>query len=306
MDQGVCCLLPLGPPTDRRRIVQRPTVVGTGRDWQRAGGRRVAQALTVGGDACLNGPAEALPQMEPVGYLQSVRGTAPGAVGIGARPVPADDLHARVTSQPGGQWPGFAGREHIDHAMVFDAGQDGGVGLATTDREVVHAQDRGVLNRGSGNVMTLRNKVIRPAPKPNWAANRAPARPASASPTRSRAWLSRAVNRAYGTASRENGSANVRRGQSGTPQMKRRTVNRITKPCSASGRSFSLRWYRSWTRSEKRSQSGQAAPTARASHHHLDCVERGRNRLDFYIVDPVEHQRVQERCIGLHDQHHHG
>ncbi|WP_329390650.1 hypothetical protein [Streptomyces sp. NBC_01716] len=35
---------------------------------------------------------------------------------------------------------------------------------------------RGVPNRGSGNAMTLRNKVIRPAPKPSWAASRAPTR----------------------------------------------------------------------------------------------------------------------------------
>lgn len=74
--------------------------------------------------------------------------------------------------------------------------------------------------------MTLRNRVIRPASKPSWAASRAPARPASASPTRSRAWLSRVVNRAYGAANWENGSANVRREQSVDPQMKRRTVRR--------------------------------------------------------------------------------
>jgi hypothetical protein len=41
--------------------------------------------------------------------------------------------------------------------------------------------------------------------------------------------LTRVVNRAYGAASRENGSANVRRGQSADPQMKRLTVSRITK-----------------------------------------------------------------------------
>ncbi len=90
--------------------------------------------------------------------------------------------------------------------------------------------------------MTLRNNVIRPVPKPSWAASRAPARPASASPTRSKAWLSRVVNLACGVASRENGSANVRRGQCVDPQMKRRTVSRIENPCSASGRSFSRRW----------------------------------------------------------------
>jgi hypothetical protein len=44
----------------------------------------------MGGDAGLNGSAEALPQMEPVGDLKSVGGTAPGALGVGAGPIPAD------------------------------------------------------------------------------------------------------------------------------------------------------------------------------------------------------------------------
>lgn len=94
----------------------------------------------MGGDAGFRGSAEALPQVEPVGDLQSVGGSAAGTLGVGACPVSADDLHAGVTDQPGGQRPGFTGREHIDHSVVFDAGQDGGVGLATADREVIHAQ----------------------------------------------------------------------------------------------------------------------------------------------------------------------
>lgn len=144
--------------------------------------------------------------------------------------------------------------------------------------------------------MTLRNKVIRPAPKPSWTASRAPARPASASPTCSRAWLRRVVNRACGAPGRENGSAKVRRGHSADPQMKRRTVSRITKPCAASGRSFSLRWYRSWTRPEKRPvRTGRVGRAA--SRHHLDRAEGGCDRLDIPIVDSVEYQRVPERCI---------
>ncbi len=79
--------------------------------------------------------------MEPVSDLQSVGCTAPCALGVGACPVPADDLHSGMTDQPGGQRTGFTRREHIDHAVVFDAGQDGGVGLAAADREVVHAQN---------------------------------------------------------------------------------------------------------------------------------------------------------------------
>lgn len=57
----------------------------------------------MGSDAGLHGPAEAQPQMEPVSDLQSVRGTTPGAFGVGARPVPADDLHAWVSDQPRSQ-----------------------------------------------------------------------------------------------------------------------------------------------------------------------------------------------------------
>jgi hypothetical protein len=46
---------------------------------QRAAGHRVAQAVAMGGDAGLYGLAEALPQMEPVSDLQSIRGAAAGA-----------------------------------------------------------------------------------------------------------------------------------------------------------------------------------------------------------------------------------
>jgi hypothetical protein len=78
--------------------------------------------------------------MESVRDLESVWSTEPGTLGVGARPVPADDLHAGVSGQPRGQRPRFACREHIDHVMGFSAGQDGGVGLAPADREVVHPQ----------------------------------------------------------------------------------------------------------------------------------------------------------------------
>jgi hypothetical protein len=44
-----------------------------------------------------------------------------------------------VADQPAGQ-RGFTRREHIDHPVVFDAGQNGGVDLAAADLEVVHAQ----------------------------------------------------------------------------------------------------------------------------------------------------------------------
>ncbi len=140
MDQSVCCLLALGPPADRLRVVLRPIGGRWGVSWQHAAGCRGTQAVAVSGDAGLYRPAEALPQMEPVSDLQSIGGAASGALGVGACPVPADDLHAGMAVQPVGQWPGFTRWEHVDHAVVFDAGQHGGVGLAAADREVVHAQ----------------------------------------------------------------------------------------------------------------------------------------------------------------------
>lgn len=39
----------------------------------------------MGGDAGLHGPAQALPQVEPVGDLESVGGAEPGAFGVGSR-----------------------------------------------------------------------------------------------------------------------------------------------------------------------------------------------------------------------------
>jgi hypothetical protein len=131
-----------------------------------------------------NGPADALPQMKPVGDLDGGGSAEPGALSIGARPVPADDLHAWVSSQPYGQRTGVARREHVDYTMGFAAGQDGGADLPAAGRESSTPSTRGVLGRGSGSAMTLRIKVIRPARKPSWGT--AGRRAASASPTRSR------------------------------------------------------------------------------------------------------------------------
>src|SRR3954462_6776112 len=182
------------------------------------GGVGGAQALTVGGDASLNGPAEALPQVEPVWDLDGVGGAGSGTHGVS----PA--LSPQMLSTPG--WV-------VSHAASGPASR---VGSTSTTRWVSPQVEtveyvlprriaksstpstRGVPNCGSESVMTLRN-VLRPAPKPSWAASPAPGRPASASPTRSRTWMSRVVNRAYWAVNWGNGSANVRRRQFAAPQM---------------------------------------------------------------------------------------
>ena len=55
--------------------------------------------------------------MEPVGDLHGIGCTAPGGLYVGADAVAADDLHTRVIGQPDRQGAGFAGRQHVDHAV---------------------------------------------------------------------------------------------------------------------------------------------------------------------------------------------
>lgn len=93
--------------------------------------------------AGLHGPADALPQMKSVDHLDCGGGADSSALRVGARSVSTNDLHAWVIGQPHGRRSGVAGREHVDHSMGFAAGQDGGIGLSTADREVVHAQHAG-------------------------------------------------------------------------------------------------------------------------------------------------------------------
>lgn len=81
MDHGGRSLLALGPLADRsgREACRR----GRMRMLEGDSGRpRDAQALAVGGDAGLHSPAQALPQVEPVGDLESGGGAEPGPFGV--------------------------------------------------------------------------------------------------------------------------------------------------------------------------------------------------------------------------------
>ena len=304
VDQGVCCLLSFGPPADGRQVVLRPTGTQGGLQ-QQAAGRWVAQTVAVGGDAGLHGSAEALPQMEPVGHLQSTGGTAPGTLGVCASPVPANDLHAGVVDQPRGQRPSFTGGEHVDHAMVFDASQDGGVGLAAANREIVHAQHTRRAERGIG-------QCHDPAQQghPSRAERQLGCQPC-AGPTGQR------EPRPLQGMVEPRGEPYVRRGEPGERLSERpaRAVRRSAD--EAPNRQpdhealFSERKVLQPALLPIVDSVREAAavrtcsPGRAASRHYLDPAERGRHRLDIHFVDPVEHQRVPERCIGLHDQHHH-
>jgi hypothetical protein len=88
----------------------------------------------VGGGALLDGLGEVLPQVEPVGDLDSVRRPGPG---VGARPIAADDLDPGVGCQPVGQRPGVAALDEVERRAGLDVDEQRAVVLAAPHREVV-------------------------------------------------------------------------------------------------------------------------------------------------------------------------
>jgi hypothetical protein len=53
----------------------------------------------------------------PISDLDRIRRAVVGAFGVGAGSVSADDLHARMGAEPGGQCLGGAVGEHVDRAV---------------------------------------------------------------------------------------------------------------------------------------------------------------------------------------------
>lgn len=84
----------------------------------------------VGADRPLQGLGKVPPQMPPVRDLRLLRGAGTGALGVGAGPVPADDLHLGVTAQPVGQRCGVPAGQHIERPAGLQVDEDGGVRIA--------------------------------------------------------------------------------------------------------------------------------------------------------------------------------
>jgi hypothetical protein len=80
--------------------------------------------------------AQVLPQVEPVGDLDRLRGSGADAVGVHAGPVLAHSLDLGVLAQPGGERGGLAVGQHVHQLAGVHVDQDGVVGLAAADREV--------------------------------------------------------------------------------------------------------------------------------------------------------------------------
>jgi hypothetical protein len=182
----------------------------------------------VHGDGLLHVLGQVVPQVPAVGDLDRGRRALPGAVGVGAGPVPADHLGAGMRAQPAGEGVGLAVGEQVDRAVGGHVDQDRAVDVPAAQREVVHAEHRHTRALGVGQARSSRSSVDRLALTPRMWARRAPARPASAKPTASSSSCSSGLRLAYREVRPGICSAKVRARQSWSSQKKRRTRSRST------------------------------------------------------------------------------
>jgi hypothetical protein len=86
------------------------------------------------------GVHEILEQVKPIGDLSGFWRPVASPIGIGFRPIAGNNLHARMRSEPLGQGLGLTIGQQSDRLPAFHVNQHGAVGLACTEREIVHAQ----------------------------------------------------------------------------------------------------------------------------------------------------------------------
>ncbi len=165
--------------------------------------------------------------MPSIGHLQRLWRSSGSALGVGTGPVPADDLHARVGTQPRREGLGGPIAEYLDRAAGLHIYQDRSVMLPATQGEVVDASTCGTEYSGSDNARIWRNNVIRLTVAASCRVSRAPARPPSASATAHNARCKISVRRACLAASRGIGSAKVVLPQSKLSQNSLRTRSSI-------------------------------------------------------------------------------
>lgn len=79
--------------------------------------------------------------MPAVRDLLCLRGSGTSPLGVGAIPVAADDLHLGVAAQPCGQRLGVPAGKYVEWSAGRQIDEEGGVGIALAQSEVVDAQD---------------------------------------------------------------------------------------------------------------------------------------------------------------------
>lgn len=79
--------------------------------------------------------------MPAVCDLLGLRGSGTSALGVGAGPVTADDLHLGVGAQPRGQRLGISAGKYVKRSAGLQVDQESGIGIVLAQSEVVDAQD---------------------------------------------------------------------------------------------------------------------------------------------------------------------
>ena len=150
--------------------------------------------------------------MKAVRDLGGGRGPVACALGIGARPIPRDDLHPGVLPEPlrhgarrcdpgaGPRAGGAPGPPGSCHRCAVSAGRN------RPPRARV-----GVGNDGAGCRRSRRSRVFRLTARPQRWLRRTPALPPKATPRATRRWASRSVRRAQGAATVGSRSVKMRR-----------------------------------------------------------------------------------------------
>lgn len=89
------------------------------------------------------GFCQVLDQVEAIRHLGGLRRPVPGAVGIGFRAIPCDDLHARVGLEPLRERVALAVREQSDGLAALQINEDGAIRVAFPQGEIVYPQHAG-------------------------------------------------------------------------------------------------------------------------------------------------------------------
>ena len=98
---------------------------------------RVLQAAAMAGHRLLGVFGQVVPQMPAVGDLDRGRRARPGALGVVAGPVPADDPRAGMRRQPRLQRGGLPVRQQAGHVPGAHVHQHRPVGIALGQREII-------------------------------------------------------------------------------------------------------------------------------------------------------------------------
>ena len=101
------------------------------------------QGVVMSSEDLVQGVRQVLEQLEAVCHLDGRGRPLAGPLGIGARPIPRDHLHAWVLPEPLGHRLGGAIREERHGLAACQVDQDGTRGLAFAQRPVIHPQHPG-------------------------------------------------------------------------------------------------------------------------------------------------------------------